>query len=62
MRLYIVRDKSNSFALVVKAVSPEEAISKVQKWIKETNRNGECWHSKNIKWIAELCDNEEVIK
>jgi hypothetical protein len=30
--------------------------------MEETKQNGELWKSKNVKWYADLCDNDVVIK
>lgn len=61
MNLYLVHDEDYNYRVVVRANNSEEAIKRVLKWIEETGQNGELWNSNNIKWSADLCDNDTVI-
>lgn len=62
MKLYLVYDADYSYKIIVRAMDCDEAIIKVYKWLEETKQNGDLWNNKNIKWIAELCDNDVVIE
>lgn len=62
MRLYVVHDEDYSYKIVVSAMDYKEAIEKTHKWLEETKQNSNLWNSKNIKWIAELCDNDIVVE
>ena len=62
MRLYLVHDKDYCYRVVIKANNSEEAIEKLHKWFEETKQNGEFFSSNNVKWIADLCDNDKVLE
>lgn len=62
MRLYLVHDEEYCYRVVIKASSNNDAIEKLHKWFKESKKNGEFFNSKNVKWIAELCDNDVVVE
>lgn len=55
MRLYLVHDEEYCYRIVIKANSSNEAIEKFHKWFENFNSN-------NVKWIADLCDNDVVIE
>ena len=50
--LYLVHDEDYSYKVVVSAISANEAIEKVIRFIKETKQTGEFWIE--TKWIAKL--------
>ena len=60
MRLYLVHDKDYCYMIVVSANNAEEAITKLQNYLKETKQTGEFWN--NTEWIADLCDNDKVLE
>ena len=62
MNLYLVHDADYNYRVVVAATYADEAIKKTQKWLEETKQNGELWTGGNVKWFADLCDNDVVIK
>lgn len=62
MKLYLVHDEDYNYKIVVSATNYDEAIKKTHKWLEETKQNGDLWNSKNVRWIAELCDNNTVIR
>ena len=59
--LYFVHDADYSYRVVVRAKDGDEAISKLKAWMQETKQNGELWSSANVKWYADLCDNDKII-
>lgn len=60
--LYLVHDEDYNYRVVIRATNSEEAVAKLHRWLAETNQNGELWSSKNVKWYADLCDNDKVIE
>lgn len=62
MKLYLVHDEYDNYKVIVYATNGEDAIEKMHKWMVETKQNGEFFNSKNVKWIADLCDNNKVLE
>lgn len=62
MRLYLVHDEDYCYRVVIQANQNEDAIEKLHKWFKDTKQDSEFFTSKNVKWIADLCDNDVVIE
>lgn len=58
-QLYLVHDKDYNYKIVASAKTPNDAISKVEQFLKETKQTGTYWH--NPKWIASLFDNEKIL-
>lgn len=61
MHLYVVHDEYYNYRVVVYANNEEEAIEKLHKWVEETKQNGKFWHSKDVQWYADLCNNDVVL-
>lgn len=59
--LWLIHDKDYSYRVIVKADSVTEALSKMHKWSETTKQNGEYWNSANVRWYADICDNEDVL-
>ena len=62
MKLYLVHDEEYCYRVVINANNRNEAIEKTYKWFEDTKQNGEFFNSNNVKWIADLCDNDVVIE
>ena len=62
MRLYLVHDKEYAYMVVIKASRSNDAIEKLHKWFEKAKQHGEFFNSNNVKWIADLCDNDVVIE
>ena len=62
MNLYVVHDEDYNYRIVISASDSDEAITKLHNWIAETKQNGDFWRSTNVKWYADLCDNDKVIQ
>lgn len=60
MNLYLVHDEDYCYKVVVSATNANEAIAKLENFIRETKQTGEFW--RESKWIADLCDNDKVLK
>lgn len=58
--LYLVHDEDYCYKVVVSATNANEAIEKVNRFIKKTKQTGEFWIES--KWIADLCDNDKVLE
>ena len=59
-RLYLLHDEDYSYKIVVSATSANEAKQKMEDFVKETKQVGDLFPK--IKWIADLCDNDNVIE
>lgn len=59
-RLYLLHDEDYSYKIVVSAQNANEALEKLDVFLKDTRQVGELWH--DLTWIVDLCDNDRVIE
>ena len=57
--LYYVHTEFNDYRIVVKATDVDEAESLAKEWFFD---NVSSLNGADIKWIIELCDNDEIIE
>lgn len=59
-RLYLLHDEDYSYKIVVSAQNANEALEKLDVFLKDTRQVGELW--RDLTWIVDLCDNDRVIE
>lgn len=59
-KLYLLHDEDYSYKIVVSAPNANEALEKLDVFLKDTKQVGKLW--RDLTWIVDLCDNDRVIE